>query len=170
MRSIAPHRAPCGCANQPEECLGNLHRASPVTIPPVRDIAALHAVEPFWNPLAITSWAMDSYFLLSPFMLCVCAYAHLRSSLIDGRSELPIASNSHGVTAAHISKKRIRVLRPIRECSRQRAKLRPSLGKIPTRVTIIAVWPSRLSRACSYPPGAHRPSRLPAPKQRLWPR
>jgi len=58
------------------------HFGSPIAIPPIWDIAALHAVQPFWNPLALTSWATHFYFRVSPFMICVCAYAHLRFSLI----------------------------------------------------------------------------------------
>jgi hypothetical protein len=54
--------------------------ARPTASSPIRDVTTLGAVELFWHCHAFTSWATHPYFLLSPFMLCVCAYAHLRST------------------------------------------------------------------------------------------
>jgi hypothetical protein len=58
------------------------HFGSPIAIPPIWDIAAIHAVQPLWNCFAFTSLAMHFYFRLSLFIICVRANAHLRFSLI----------------------------------------------------------------------------------------
>ena len=83
------------CENQPHTLSGyrlfietiflderGCHFGSPIAIPPIWDIAALHAVQPFWNCFAFTSLATHFYFRLSLFIIRVCAYAHLRFSLI----------------------------------------------------------------------------------------